>query len=679
MYSAHIIVVSTTCFKAENRNEIDKTGLQLINVLNSSGQFRVEPVKYVGDDRKQIADAIIDITNYGRAENRSNLIVVSGGTGFSQDDITPEAVRPLLEKEAPGLVHKMMSNSLEVTDMAAMSRPVAGIIGNCIVVTIPGSPKGATENLIAILNVLPHGLELLMGNSRDIHAGKISDQPQPGNDSDTHKYKSHDHNNDSEETHSHHQYHQHHHDQHIHNDKYSHMAHGPTFHNLVSNPINAPVSQRYRSSPYPMISVEEAVNIILNNTPENQKTESVPLNDLVPKSVVAEEIVAKINIPSFRASIVDGYAVFHNECPGDFQVMHVVHTAGPTDLILSSSTAVRVTTGAPVPTNCTAVIPVEETVLLSENDKGEETTIKILAQDVKENDNIRAIGSDTKQGEVIISKGHEIGPTGAEIGLCSSVCLKDIRVFTAPCIAVMSTGNEVTDPTDTLATESSIFDANRPALLRALKSENFQVRDEGILNDDADVIAQKIQNLLIENDDIDVLITTGGVSMGETDFLKSVIERKLHGTIHFGRVNMKPGKPTTFASILVKNRVKLIFCLPGNPASALVTYYLFVLPALNKLAHRQDNGRHYSLPVIYAELSEDVYLDKTRPEYQRAIISLDTNSSILKARVSGFQRSSHIGSLVGANALLKLPCALDSENNKLFKGTHVAALLFGSL
>jgi gephyrin len=426
-----------------------------------------------------------------------------------------------------------------------------------------------------------------------------------------------------------------------------------------------------------MISVTDAIKTILENTQKDHNIKYVPLFEVLPKSVVAKDIVAPTDVPSFRASIVDGYAVIHNECPGTFDVKHVIHTAGPTDVSLSPKTVVRVTTGAPIPTNCTAVIPVEETVLRSQSEQGEELTIEILAKDVSENDNIRAIGSDSKCGDVIIPQGYQIGLSGAEIGLCSSVGLREIPVIASPGVAVMSTGDEVTDVTGELKSRSSIFDANRPALLRALRSESFDVQDEGIVNDDADAIAHKIKSVLLDSDSIDVLITTGGVSMGETDFLKSVIERKLNGTIHFGRVNMKPGKPTTFATFQQNNRRKLIFCLPGNPASALVTFYLFVLPALKKLANRSKGESNFSLPLVYPELSEDVRLDGVRPEYQRAVV--EVSSSGLKATTTGFQRSSHIASLVGANALLQLPSAKEAGKSTIIKGTQVAALLFGNL
>jgi gephyrin len=173
----------------------------------------------------------------------------------------------------------------------------------------------------------------------------------------------------------------------------------------------------------------------------------------------------------------------------------------------------------------------------------------------------------------------------------------------------------------------------------------------------------------------DVVITSGGVSMGELDLLKPTIERSLGGTIHFGRVNMKPGKPTTFATVSVKdndgNRVeKAIFSLPGNPASAVVCFHLFVLPAL----HQQAGIKPTGLPRVKAVLDEDIRMDKGRPEYHRALI-VTKEDGLLYASSTGGQRSSRIGSFRGANALLCMP----QGKGSMKKGSKVDALLMGKL
>ena len=174
---------------------------------------------------------------------------------------------------------------------------------------------------------------------------------------------------------------------------------------------------------------------------------------------------------------------------------------------------------------------------------------------------------------------------------------------------------------------------------------------------------------------VDVIITSGGVSMGELDLLKPTIERSLGGAIHFGRVNMKPGKPTTFATVPLKddagNRVtKAIFSLPGNPASAVVTFHLFVLPSL----HQQGGIRPHGLPKVNVVLDEDVRMDRQRPEYHRALV-VTKEDGLLYASSTGGQRSSRIGSFKGANALLCMPAG----EGVMKKGQRVGALLMGKL
>lgn len=173
----------------------------------------------------------------------------------------------------------------------------------------------------------------------------------------------------------------------------------------------------------------------------------------------------------------------------------------------------------------------------------------------------------------------------------------------------------------------------------------------------------------------DVIITSGGVSMGELDLLKPTIERSLGGAIHFGRVNMKPGKPTTFATVPVKNNSgdhvnKVIFSLPGNPASAVVCFHLFVLPSL----HQQAGITPVGLPEPLVVLDEDIRMGKDRPEYHRAIV-VSKNDGLLHATSTGGQRSSRIGSFKSANALLCMPMG----DGVLKKGEKVNALLMGQI
>lgn len=176
--------------------------------------------------------------------------------------------------------------------------------------------------------------------------------------------------------------------------------------------------------------------------------------------------------------------------------------------------------------------------------------------------------------------------------------------------------------------------------------------------------------------DVDVIVTSGGVSMGELDLLKPTIERSLGGTIHFGRVSMKPGKPTTFATVPLKDNsgtptTKLIFSLPGNPASALVTSHLFVLPSLHFSSGREAP---HGLPRAKVVLDEEVKCDPKRSEYHRVVLTAGTEG-LLHATSTGGQRSSKVTSLRRANGLLCLP----AKDLVIGKGEMIDALVMGAL
>jgi gephyrin len=274
---------------------------------------------------------------------------------------------------------------------------------------------------------------------------------------------------------------------------------------------------------------------------------------------------------------------------------------------------------------------VEDTKLVStfeanEGDlEGEEKEVETLAQ-VPPAENVRAPGSDVHKGDLVLAKGERILGNGGEIGTLAFVGRKEVSVHRKPVVGVLSTGNEIVDLHDQASVQwgewGGIFDTNRPSIQAALEMMGYSVIDLGIVADtwvvlailatsQADLYNSVEAHVAAIKEGIekaDILITTGGTSMGPTDLLKPVIERHFNGTIHFGRVTIKPGKPTTFATIPAAGGVaKPMFALPGNPASALVTFHIFVVPALRKLAGWPSEM--LQLPRITAEvrIQYDVY------------------------------------------------------------------------
>jgi gephyrin len=262
---------------------------------------------------------------------------------------------------------------------------------------------------------------------------------------------------------------------------------------------------------------------------------------------------------------------------------------------------------------------------------------------------------------------------GGEIGLLAAVGVAEVKTYRRPVVGVLSTGDEIVEHNRPGGLRlGEVRDTNRPTLISAARGWGYEVVDLGIASDKPGALEETLRQALRQ---VDLVITTGGVSMGELDLLKPTIERSLGGTTHFGRVAMKPGKPTTFATVPVKNndgeRVsKVIFSLPGNPASALVCFHLFVLPSLHKLSGVEPAGLT-GVPVV---LSHDFPLDRARPEYHRAIVSVGKDGT-LSAASTGGQRSSRVGSMKGANALLCMP----SGTEPLRKGSRVEALLMGDV
>jgi gephyrin len=538
-----------------------------------------------------------------------------------------------------------------------MSRPVAGVREKTVIITLPGSPKGAKENLEAVIKTLSHAcLQAAGANSRSLHAGGIKRLEQEAGFGGAHG----------------HHHHHHHGHGHGHGGLVRHTD--PNANPLSNDPQLGP-TRRYRESPYPMTPVDDALAMIADQTPDPEVIR-MKVDDRLVGYVLAEDIKARENVPAFRASIVDGYAVVvprDGDMKGTFPVTAVSHAAPIEIGSLKEGEIARITTGAPLPPGATSVIMVEDTVLKTMTDDGkEELEVEIQADGVREGENIREIGSDIREGALILNKGERISGVGGEIGLLAAVGVTEVSVYRRPVIGILSTGDEIVDyrrPGGLRRGE--VRDTNRVTLISAAKEWGFDIVDLGIAKDKPSSLEETVRDGLRR---ADVLITTGGVSMGELDLLKPTIERSLGGTIHFGRVAMKPGKPTTFATVPVKDNAgrrvtRVIFSLPGNPASALVTFHLFVLPSL----HKQSGVTPAGLPKVTVVLGHEFQQDP-RPEYHRAVVSVGEDG-VLTASSTGGQRSSKVGSLRSANALVVMP----SGKGKLEAGAKAEALLMNAI
>ncbi len=411
-------------------------------------------------------------------------------------------------------------------------------------------------------------------------------------------------------------------------------------------------------SPYPMLAVAEALEIVLN------QAEPLPAQtiDLAAAGglILAEPVVAQAPLPPFPASTKDGYAVVAADGPGDYPLVGEVTAGRVADFTLTPGTIAYITTGAPLPVGADAVVMVEETTLLApENGR---QTVRVRAR-VQAGADIRPIGVDVAAGEQVLAAGERLGP--AEVGLLATVGAARVAVYPRPRVAILSSGDELVEPGHPLA-PGQIYDSNRAMLKAAVLAAGGLPVDLGIAQDSQAQLEESIQRGLHT---ADILLTSGGVSMGDLDLIKPLLESA--GTVHFGRIRMKPGKPLTFATTVIDGQRKLIFGLPGNPISSLVAFYLMAVPALRKLAGWPEPR----LKRVQAHLAQPLPLDDYRPEYHRATLrwdhTLNGGNGGFLATSTGSQSSSRLLSARTANALLELPQA----KGELPVGAVVSALL----
>ncbi|XP_078246464.1 gephyrin isoform X43 [Pogona vitticeps] len=627
-----VLTVSDSCFR--NLAE-DRSGINLKDLVQDPSLLggTVSAYKIVPDEIEEIKETLIDWCD----EKELNLILTTGGTGFAPRDVTPEATKEVIEREAPGMALAMLMGSLNVTPLGMLSRPVCGIRGKTLIINLPGSKKGSQipDSIISRgVQVLPRDTASLSTtpseSPRAQATSRLSTASCP-----TPKVQS---RCSSKENIL----------------RASHSAVDIT-----------KVARRHRMSPFPLTSMDKAFITVLEMTPV-LGTEIINYRDGMGR-VLAQDVYAKDNLPPFPASVKDGYAVRAADGPGDrFIIGESQAGEQPTQTVMPGQ-VMRVTTGAPIPCGADAVVQVEDTELIRESDDGtEELEVRILVQ-ARPGQDIRPIGHDIKRGECVLAKGTHMGPS--EIGLLATVGVTEVEVNKFPVVAVMSTGNELLNPEDDLL-PGKIRDSNRSTLLATIQEHGYPTINLGIVGDNPDDLLNALNEGISR---ADVIITSGGVSMGEKDYLKQVLDIDLHAQIHFGRVFMKPGLPTTFATLDIDGVRKIIFALPGNPVSAVVTCNLFVVPALRKMQGILDPRP----TIIKARLSCDVKLDP-RPEYHRCILTWHHQEPLPWAQSTGNQMSSRLMSMRSANGLLMLPPKTE-QYVELHKGEVVDVMVIGRL
>jgi molybdopterin molybdotransferase len=403
-----------------------------------------------------------------------------------------------------------------------------------------------------------------------------------------------------------------------------------------------------RVSAYAMVQVGDALQAILARA-QPLGHETVELTRSRGR-ILASDTMADEDLPGMPRSSVDGYAVIADDSATEFDVLEEVTAGRLAHGQVRPGTAVRIMTGGTLPPGADAVVMVEDV---------EETDGRaVLQQRPKRGENVHPPGIDLARGQHVLSAGSRIG--AAEVGLLATVGCSEVPVFRRPRVAVLATGDELVEPHQT-PPPGSVRDSNRFALMAAAEDAGAEVAWQAHVRDDEAQLERAMREGLAT---ADVLITSGGVSMGTRDLIKPLLEKM--ATIEFGRVSFKPGKPLTFATA---GGGKLAFGLPGFPVSSLVTFEVFVRPALLKLGGAEKTLR----TRVEVALGHEIRPDAVRLEYQRATLSWENHQFV--ARTTGLQSSSRLMSIVGANALLEIQPGPET----LQAGTMIPALLLANL
>lgn len=393
----------------------------------------------------------------------------------------------------------------------------------------------------------------------------------------------------------------------------------------------------------PLLAMDETLDFLLNEAKINTNTQLVSLDNSL-YQILAQDVCSTINVPDFDNSAMDGYAINLKEgqvnTPGGiiFEITDRI-PAGSIGNILAPGCAARIFTGAPIPKGANTVIMQEECEV--SEDSNNIKTWRPLSLD----ENIRPMGNDIQTDDVILRAGIQLKPQ--DIALAASVGVAELEVFTKLKVGVFFTGNELVEPGNSL-NKGEIFNSNRYALVALLKQLNCEVINLGNIKDNLNSTCKALETLA---SDCDLIMTTGGVSVGEEDHVKPAVEKL--GKLSLWRIKMKPGKPLAFGHV-----GKATFIgLPGNPVSAMVTFLLFARPFIKKI----QGVSNFKNQTTQVQCNFDWRRPRPRREFVR--VKLDHSTVPASANLYPKQGSDVLSSVVWADGLVEIP-----ENNTFSQG-----------
>ena len=388
--------------------------------------------------------------------------------------------------------------------------------------------------------------------------------------------------------------------------------------------------------------------------------ETLPLRQALGR-VLAEDVISPIDVPAHDNSAMDGYT-FAGSALADgaetvLRVAATVHAGDVPTMTTAPGDCVRIMTGAVMPPGLDTVVPQELCRL-------EGGRIHIAPGTLRAGDNRRLRGEDLSRGRPAVAAGRRLRP--ADLGLIASLGIAEVAVVRRLRVALFSTGNELRtlgQPLDA----GCIYDSNRYSLMGALERLDVEVIDLGLVRDDPEALAATLDEAIAR---ADVVLTSGGVSVGDADFTKDLLARR--GEIAFWKVAMRPGRPFAFGPLRRAEQADAawLFALPGNPVAALVTFYAFVRDALLTLG----GATPQPLPVLRARCTTPVRKRPGRTEFQRGIVSPGADGR-WEVRLTGTQGAGVLRSMSEANALVVLGHAQGS----VAAGDEVEVWLFDGL
>ncbi len=403
-----------------------------------------------------------------------------------------------------------------------------------------------------------------------------------------------------------------------------------------------------------LLAVEKATSNILSALPCIEEFEVINIEKAKARTL-AENIIASFNVPQFDNSAVDGYAINAIDLPKkgttSLTIIDTAYAGQPSTRAIDSGECIRIMTGAIIPAGVDTVI-MQEHVELKSN---------LVSIDNRHclGQNIRLAGEDLQQGSTILQSGRFITP--ADIGLLASLGIASIKVKRKLKIAIASTGNELISMGDT-PKQDSLYDSNRYSLYAALDRPDIEIINLGILEDTPDALLNSFNKA---SHQADIIISTGGVSVGDADHTKTALKQS--GNIDFWKIALKPGRPLAFGHIA--NSV--FFGLPGNPVAVMVTFYYFVVPAIEAMLGIKDKA---VAPKLKVKASEKISKKVGRTEIIRGILQQQNNGE-WTVKPTGKQGSGILRSMSLANAFI----ILEHDRENVNKGDLVTVQTFSTL